>query len=137
MKPEFTQASESFKRANPQIFGPAGEGIATREIPAGPSKFEIKEKKTLQQQIVDHLERNGIIVIKSRTDKKTTTAVGIPDLLFAVKGRAIAFEVKLPGKNPTEEQADMMRLMSRNGWLCLVIHSYDEAVENFRKINID
>lgn len=136
MRAEFPHASESFKRENPEIFGAAGDGETVREEPAAPSKFEIKSEKVLQQQIVDHLERNGVVVIRSRTDKKTTTAVGIPDLLFAIKGRAIAFEAKLPGKKPTEEQAKMMQLMSRNGWLCIVIHSYDEAVEEFRKLSV-
>ena len=134
MIPEFSQASKSFKAANPDIFGTGTSGQVMLAPEGSPlTKEEIKSEKQLQDQIVGFLERNNTVVIRSRTDKATTTAVGTPDLLFALKGRAIAYEVKLPGKKPTKEQSEMMLKMSGNGWLCYVVESYDEAVTIYKK----
>ena len=49
------------------------------------------------------------------------------DLIFAVNGRAVALEVKLPGCNPTEDQVKMMAAMKDNGWRVEVVRSLDEA----------
>jgi hypothetical protein len=127
---QFPNASESFKRENPHIFaeGTLGQILLEPRDPE-PTKAEIKSEKQLQEQIVGFLERNNTVVIRSRMDRKTSTNVGTPDLLFAVKLRPVAFEVKLPGKKPTEEQHRMMLRMTGNGWACFIIHSYDQAVQ--------
>ena len=132
MIPKFSQASESFKAANPHLFQNEPT-VPFSEQP--PSKEEIKSEKQLQEQIAGFLQRNHTVVIRSRMDRKTSTNLGTPDLLFALNGRAIAFEVKLPGRKPTEEQADMMQRMSRNGWACYIITKYDQAVEIFQEIS--
>lgn len=134
--PTFPRASVSFKAANPQIFakGTLGQVLLEPEDP-GPTKEEAKSEKILQAQITGFLERNNnTVVIRSRTDRKTTVNVGLPDLLFALKGHPIGFEVKLPGKKPTKEQEKMMEKMRHNGWLCYVIDSYDQAVETYNKL---
>lgn len=128
---EFPNASESFKRENPHIFA---EGVLLEPTEKEQTKEEIKSEKQLQEQIVGFLERNNTVVIRSRMDRKTSTNVGTPDLLFAVRKRAVAFEVKLPGKKPTEEQHNMLLAMERNGWACFIVHSYDEAVEVFSSL---
>jgi hypothetical protein len=99
-----------------------------------PSKEDLKLEKELQNQITGFLERNGTVVIRSRTDRKTSTNVGTPDLLFALQGRPVAYEVKLPGKKPTKDQREMMDRMTGNGWLCFVIETYDQAVTVYRKL---
>jgi hypothetical protein len=127
---QFPNASSSFKKENPHIFaeGTLGQILLEPRDPE-PTKAEIRSEKQLQEQIVGFLERNNTVVIRSRMDRKTSTNVGTPDLLFAVKLRPVAFEVKLPGKKPTEEQRNMMLRMTGNGWACFIIHSYDEAVQ--------
>jgi hypothetical protein len=132
---QFPNASESFKRENPHIFaeGTLGQILLEPKEPE-PTKAEIKSEKQLQEQIVGFLERNNVVVIRSRMDRKTSTNVGTPDLLFSVRMRAIAFEVKLPGKKPAEEQRNMMLRMTGNGWACFIIHSYDEAVEVYHSL---
>ncbi|PWT88671.1 MAG: hypothetical protein C5B54_10210 [Acidobacteria bacterium] len=135
MKPEFSQASESFKKANPHIFaeGTLGQILLEPHDPA-PTKEEIKSEKELQDQIEGHLERANIVVIRQRMDKKTTTAVGTPDLLFALKGQATAFECKAKGKKATPDQVKMMQRMSANGWICRVVDDYDAAIHEIHKI---
>ena len=133
MTPKFSQPSEEFRRLNPQLFA-IEPPCHFAPDPAPMSKDEAKSEKQLQEQIAGFLERNGIVVIRSRTDRRTTTNLGTPDLLFSLKGRAIAFEVKLPHKHPTHVQVEMMRKMTRNGWDCYVVEGYDQAVETVNKL---
>lgn len=132
---DFPNASASFKADNPHIFpkGTLGQVLLEPENP-GPTREEAKIEKELQEQIIGFLERNNTVVIRSRTDKKTSTNVGTPDLIFALKGRAVGFEVKMPGKKPTKEQTEMMARMTANGWRCYVIESYDQAVVTYNKL---
>jgi len=130
---EFPNASESFKQENPRIFAEGTLGQVLLE--PKPTKAEVKSEKQLQEQIVGFLERNGTVVIRSRMDRKTSTNVGTPDLLFAIRTRAVAFEVKLPGMKPHKAQEDMMRRMTENGWACFIVDSYDDAVRIFKYIS--
>ena len=93
-------------------------------------------EKELLKHIVNLLRLRGIEPIVSRTDKKTTNNVGLPDILFAVCGNdgyntrvfACAIEVKLPGEHLREAQITMRRVMTRppNHWTHRVITSVDE-----------
>ncbi len=93
-----------------------------------------KTERELQNQITAMLRRNGIWPIVQRMDRRSNIAIGSPDIVFAVKGRPVAWECKLPGKKPTAEQEDAMRIMSANGFLCDVIHHYDEALGIFNEL---
>lgn len=94
-----------------------------------------KSEKELQAQIAAMLRRNGIFVISQPTHKRSNLKIGTPDFVFAVNGRPVAWEIKMPGQKPREEQLEAMRAMSMNGWLCDVIRSYDEALRLFNEIN--
>jgi hypothetical protein len=135
VNPEFSQASESFKQANPHIF--AEKSCPLVEIPKELDKAEVKNERDLQDQLAGFLERNGVVVVRSRMDKKTGTAIGTPDLLFALKGHAVAFECKVAGRKPTKEQQAMIAKMSNNGWRCYVIDSYDKGVETINKLFLE
>ncbi len=86
-----------------------------------------KREKELQEQITNWLRIRGITVIRSRTDHKTSNNVGTPDLLFAIRGRAVALEVKLPGCKPTPGQEKFLCALAGNGWKIAIVHSLDEA----------
>ena len=135
VKPEFSQASESFKAANPHVFAKGTVGqILLEPEDAPPTKQEIKTEKQLQDQIAGWLEIQGTVVIRSRMDRKTTVAVGTPDLLMSIRMRPVAMEVKLPGKKLTEEQRNIMLRMTGNGWACYTVRSLDEAILIYKKI---
>jgi hypothetical protein len=134
VKQEFPHASQSFRDSNPHIFAQGTLGQVLLEPEEDLTKWEARSEKELQDQIAGFLERNNTVVIRSRTDKKTTTALGTPDLLFALKGCAVAYEIKLPGKKATKVQKEMMARMVANGWLCFVIDDYDKAVETTNKL---
>lgn len=90
-------------------------------------KLDRKLEKELQVQIENWLRLRGVTVIRSRTDRKTSNNVGTPDLIFAVHGRAVALEVKLPGRKPTAEQEKFLCALIGDGWKVAVVHSLDEA----------
>ena len=136
MIPSFPNASEEFRKKNPDLF--VDPKIAAASPPQqyqAPSKSDVKLEKQLQAQIRGFLERNGITVIQNRTDRATSNNVGTPDLLWAFKGKAIAWEVKLPGKRLTEEQEKMKAKLIADGWSYCTIYTYDEAVFIFQKIS--
>lgn len=94
-----------------------------------------KSEKELQAQIAGMLRRNGIYVISQPTHKRSNLKIGTPDFVFAVAGSPVAWEIKMPGQKPREEQLEAMRQMSMNGWLCDVIRSYDEALKLFTELS--
>lgn len=88
-----------------------------------------KREKELQENIAALLRQRNIWFVRQRMDRKTTGVVGQPDFLFAIKGRAIAWEVKLLGKYLTKEQDMCLQAMEANGWRCHIIRSEQQAVE--------
>ena len=90
-----------------------------------------KSERELQNMIVAMLRRNGIWVIQQRMDKRSNVAEGTPDILFVVRGIAVAMECKMPGKKPTKQQDEAMHIMETNGWRCFVITDYADALATF------
>ena len=52
---------------------------------------------------------------------------GAPDLLLCVRGRFVALELKRPGGELTELQAESLRMIRAAGGIAEVVHSADEA----------
>lgn len=123
------------KRMRPEDRAKLGKaGMTAEEAEAA---FVARTESELQIQIKTMLNRNGIKVVRSRMDKRTTTEKGTPDLIFAVNGQPIAWEVKMPGKKPTAEQVETMRDMTANGWRCSVVESYDQALAIYTALTTD
>jgi hypothetical protein len=54
---------------------------------------------------------------------------GLPDIMILSKGIFICLEVKIPGYwKHTEKQKEMSELIKKNGGLCYVVTSLEEAV---------
>jgi hypothetical protein len=102
----------------------------------------IKSERDLQNQIVSYLKccRGVNWVIWSRMDRPTTLATGTPDICFVTEAidyslgssgfryrAAIAFEVKLPGKDLDPAQIEARDAMMEDGWRHAVIRSLSEA----------
>ncbi len=90
-------------------------------------RSDLKWEKELQSQIDNWLRLHGITAIRARMDRRTSNNLGTPDFLFAVQGRAVALEAKLPGREPTEDQRRVMAGLAKDGWKVAVVHSLDEA----------
>jgi hypothetical protein len=88
-----------------------------------------QSEKHLQEQIEGLLRRSGYFPIRQRMDRKSNIVIGCPDILFASRaGRAMAWEVKMPGQKPRPEQEQAMAAMAHAGWSVAVITSYDEVL---------
>ena len=91
------------------------------------AKSDVKREKELQNQIENFLRLRGITPIRSATHRETSNNKGTPDFLFAVIGRAVAIECKLPGQEPTADQQRMLQALASDGWRVAVVYSLDEA----------
>jgi hypothetical protein len=143
MKPDYSDAASyphaanDFKRLNPHIFPDDATRPLAAPLPpslARPSKQDLKLERDLQNQIASSIGRDDVVVIHARTDKKSTIAKDLPDLMFVVKGKPVAFECKRPGEKATAAQLRMHERMRKNGWTVHVVDDYDRAMETYRKI---
>ncbi len=92
------------------------------------AKSDVKREKELQNQIENFLRLRGITAIRSGMHRKTSNNLGTPDFLFAIWGRAVALECKLPGRHPTEDQKRVMAGLVKDGWYVKIVHTLDEAL---------
>jgi Holliday junction resolvase len=53
---------------------------------------------------------------------------GLPDILGCWKGRFVGFEVKRPGKNPTEIQKNTIKEIIKAGGIAKIVTSVDEVL---------
>lgn len=95
------------------------------------SRSVIKLEKQLQGLIYNFLRVNDVEVCWHRTDKKSGATVGWPDLTFAIHGRAVAWEVKLPGRKPEQHQAALHERMKANGWAVEVMFTLEQAITRY------
>jgi hypothetical protein len=99
----------------------------------------IKAEKDLQNLMESYFNLRGIVAIRSRMDKATRTKTGTPDFLLAIRGRAIAVEAKLPGKDLEEDQQSMKAKMmaAPNNWHWVTAYSMDTVknlVQTFEEL---
>lgn len=88
-----------------------------------------KSEKELQGQIENMLRLADVHwPMRQRTDKRSNLPLGTPDILFVFRGVPVAWEIKMPGQKPREDQERAMRDMTADGWKCAVVKSYDEAL---------
>lgn len=98
-------------------------------------KNDWKNEKEFHEKLMQYLRMKGVrVIVHSRTDRPTTNQAGIPDLLFVYAGIPCAWELKLPGKNPTPEQVQCMGDMAADLWSVRVVRSIQEAVEILREL---
>lgn len=93
------------------------------------AKADVKAERQLQSFLVGLLRLRGIEPLWFRTDKRSRATVGWPDITFAVDGRAIAWEAKLPGEKPRADQIAVHCRMIRNGWTVDVVTSVNEGIK--------
>jgi hypothetical protein len=117
-----------------------GRGIMTADEAV--AKAHAKSERELQNQIDNLLRLKGIVAIRSRMDKKTSTNVGTPDFLFAIDVQKvevpIALEAKLGNERLSEEQSKMRTDMETppNAWHYHVVRSVDDALAVLRRYGI-
>ena len=95
-----------------------------------------RDEKELQRQIEQLLLRHGIRVTRQRMDRKSNIAVGNPDISFSCRGRAIYWEIKMPGRRPDPDQIRAMAELSSppNSAIVRVITSYIDAYDELQRL---
>lgn len=99
------------------------------------AKLDGKREKELQENVARLLRQRNIWFARQRMDKRATGTTGQPDFLFAVKGRAIAFECKVPPGNVTDDQNRCHEEMMWNGWEVFVVMHESVAVTILNTLN--
>lgn len=95
-----------------------------------------KLERQVHLEISNWLRLKGIFYVHSRTDRKTTNAVGCPDFVFAWAGeyqgyapaRPTAVEVKVGNNVMSDEQLKVMAIMQGNGWAYHIVSSLPEML---------
>lgn len=89
----------------------------------------------LTTKIIKALKRKGGFWFKVHGSAYQTT--GIPDILGCYKGRFVAFEVKIPGKDSTlsKRQRLMLLRIRQHGGVSALITSTRGALEAIRELD--
>lgn len=105
------------------------------------ARYNAKSEKRVHTQIENWLRLNDIFYVHSRTDRKTTNQVGLPDFLFAWpfagEIRPVAVEVKVNGNKLSPEQAKVRQQMIRNWWKYFLVSSLGDMIEQINLTQID
>jgi hypothetical protein len=144
LKELLPNASQSLLDANPDL-------SATMTLPANQTQelgqqggkdsileWEHKTEKDLHKSIRHQLLYRGIEFFESRMDKRTTQRKGTPDFVFAVEGRAIAWECKSPVGKLSKAQEEMHIRLEQwpNYWKIKVIRSLQEAIKELAELKL-
>lgn len=112
---------------------PGVAGMTVDEV----RKVAIATSETeLQRQLEQMLLRHGIQPTRQRMDRKSNIAVGMPDISFSVHGRAVYWEVKMPGRDPDPDQVAMIAKLSAAPMSAhvRVVTSYMEAFTDLQSL---
>jgi penicillin-binding protein-related factor A (putative recombinase) len=69
----------------------------------------------------------GMLMDKRGVPVKYGLCVGSSDLIGIYKGAFLALEIKQPGKKPTTEQVNFLRVVKENGGIAAVVFSADDV----------
>lgn len=86
-----------------------------------------KLERNIDQSIRDHFKHRPDIVAKKRHG--TVFSLNEPDWTFFVQGRAIAIEMKVPGKEATKGQALRLREYAAAGVRTAVCDTVEQVIE--------
>jgi len=99
--------------------------------PQPPATHKEVGKGGIQSQIEEWMKSKfpSLWYDVKRSDKATTSRIGVPDYVGFYHGVGFAMEVKAKGNKPTAEQLGELMWADRAGAKTRVVYSKDEAVE--------
>lgn len=100
--------------------------------PERQAREDLKLERELHKLICLELSRREIVFIHSRTDRKATIGVGLPDFCFVIRSIPIAVEVKTESGKLTPEQVSTRLKMIENGWQYFIVRSFTDFAEVMR-----
>lgn len=91
-----------------------------------------KREKDIHAEIMEWCASQGYYFVHSRTDKRTTTAVGLPDFIIATFEDVWFIEVKRKGSKPTIEQLAHGTFLKKLNKKHAIVYSLKELQEFMR-----
>jgi len=89
-----------------------------------------ERESEIHDQIIAECRVKGWYFIHSRTDKRTTTAIGVPDFVICLPNGVTWFiEVKRPKEKPKLAQMAVGVMLEHLGHHYAVVHSLSELLE--------
>ncbi len=90
-----------------------------------------RREKEIQRAILDLLHARGVLAWKAGSGYVKIGHTGVSDIIGIMppSGRAIACEVKMPGKSATLEQENFLASVRQAGGIAFVAHSVDEVAK--------
>lgn len=123
---------EGVKRCNPHLFGAQGAkdtGAAEQRPQLRPSL-----EADLHEMVADYCRSRGWYFVHSRLDRRTTTALGVPDyLIFKPLGVVLCLELKRPKGKPTPPQLAAQAHLRRLGHVSEVVDNWLDALKWLEK----
>lgn len=87
-----------------------------------------KSERKLHDQFENWCRVKGIFVIHSRTDRKSTNRVGLPDFVLIYGAKVIGVEFKIAPNMASDEQNKCMTEMQAVGCQCAVCFDLQSAI---------
>jgi hypothetical protein len=91
-----------------------------------PSNVSLDKESDIHDQIVAECRKRRWYFVHSRTDKRTTTAIGVPDFVIAGFDKVWWIEVKRPNSKPTREQVAVGIALKSLNQNYSVVYSFEE-----------
>ena len=115
-------------------FAPSPSALTpvTNVCAASAARVQEKGERQLQASIyaylTQHRQKDTVRgVINPPMHRRSLLPSGWPDFTFAYRGRPIALEAKMPGKDAEAHQAACHDRMRADGWLVWVVRSVDDV----------
>jgi hypothetical protein len=106
--------------------------VAPKESPQSLG-IAIERESELHERIAADLKLRRYYFVHSRTDRATTTALGVPDFIVATPaGVTVWIEVKRPGAKLRPEQNAVRHFLTNLGHRYAVVHSFKEYEDVFK-----
>lgn len=130
MKYSSTSIPDAVLRRMPRDQRPKGKAGLTFEEAA--AKATVRVERDLHLLVSRWLTLRGIKYLTTNPARRSTATLAWPDFSFAIKGRAVAIELKMPGVAPRADQVECHEAMRANGWVVLVLSCFGDVVESVR-----
>lgn len=94
---------------------------------ASESVKSVELESDLHAKIIEELKRRRIYFVRSRTDKRTTTQLGVTDFICAMpNGKTLWMECKRKGGKLSQSQNITRHILLASGHWHAVIYNMDE-----------
>lgn len=90
----------------------------------------VTKESDLHQDIIDLCKRRGWFYVRSRMDRRTTQAIGVPDFIVAADGgKTIWIECKAKGNKPSSEQLATITFLKAKGHAAAICYNMADVME--------